>query len=82
MKDFRAICSFCHLRTAYVRQSFDQGSQIDCVFLDVSKVFYKVSHEQLILKHGNLNLEPKVLTHIKEFLTKCLQFVRVNGNNH
>lgn len=54
---------------------------MDCVFLDFSKAFHKVSHKQHIFKLGNLNLEPKVLIWIKAFFTNRLQFVRVNGSN-
>ncbi|EEC05525.1 intron-specific reverse transcriptase, putative, partial [Ixodes scapularis] len=59
----------------------DHGSQVDCIFLDFSKAFDKVSHQLLLFKLSKLNLDPQILTWIECFLTNRSQFVHVNNSN-
>lgn len=57
----------------------DRRSNIDCIFLDLSKAFDKVSHKLLLLKLSKLNIDSSVLSWIHCFLTNRQQLVTVNG---
>lgn len=57
----------------------DKGSQIDCLFLDFSKAFDKVSHQLLLHKLGALKIDPAVLTWIHSFLCGRSQYVTINN---
>lgn len=57
----------------------DHGSQADCIYLDFSKAFDKVSHELLFLKLRNLNIDPNVLAWLICFLSNRSQFVTANN---
>lgn len=59
----------------------DRGSLADCIFLDFSKAFDKVSHELLFLKLTKLNLDINVLAWLRSFLTNRSQFVTANNIN-
>lgn len=61
--------------------ALDRSSAVDCVFLDFSKAFDKVSHRLLLHKLTVLNIEPHILAWIESFLTNRSQFVHVNGCN-
>lgn len=56
----------------------DRGAVVDCIFLDFSKAFDKVSHKLLLLKLSKLNLDTSVLAWLRCFLTNRFQFVTVN----
>lgn len=71
------LVSFTH----DLHRFLDCGSQTDCIFLDFSKAFDKVSHSLLIHKLRALNIDPHVLDWIVAFLTNRSQFVSVNNNN-
>ncbi|XP_049267080.1 uncharacterized protein LOC125756402 [Rhipicephalus sanguineus] len=47
----------------------------DCIYLDFAKAFDTVSHELLIFKLNQLNIDPNVLAWIKEFLSNRSQYV-------
>lgn len=57
----------------------DQGTPIDCIFLDFAKAFDKVNHNLLILKLWRLNLDDNVLVWPIAFLSNRSQFVTVNN---
>lgn len=61
--------------------ALDRGSQVDCIFLDFSKAFDKVSHKLLFLKLDRLNMDANVLAWIKCFLNNRSQFVQANGTD-
>lgn len=61
--------------------ALDQGSQVDCIFLDFSKAFDKVCHTLLLFKLNELNLNPALFSWIEAFLTNRSQYVNANGNN-
>lgn len=71
------LLSFTHELHSFL----DNGSSTDCVFLDFSKAFDKVSHKLLIHKLRTLNIDPYVLDWIIAFLSHRVQFVNVNNNN-
>lgn len=51
----------------------------DCIYLDFAKAFDSVSHELLIFKLNQLNIDPNVLAWIKEFLSNRSQYVTANN---
>lgn len=57
----------------------DNGTPIDCIFLDFSKAFDKVPHDLLILKLRSLNIDDNVLAWVIAFLSNRSQFVTVNN---
>lgn len=59
----------------------DRSSCVDCIFLDFSKAFDKVSHKLLLYKLQQLNIDSSLLMWIECFLTHRSQFVSANGHN-
>ena len=59
--------------------SLDEGYEVRGVFLDMSKVFYKVWHEGLIFKLEQNGIPGKLLRLIKDFLCNRKQRVVLNG---
>ena len=51
----------------------------DCIYLDFAKAFDSVSHELLIFKLNQLNIDPNVLAWIKQFLSNRSQYVTANN---
>lgn len=51
----------------------------DCIFLDFSKAFDKVSHKLLLYKLSKVNLDPKLFAWIEYFLCNRFQFVTANN---
>lgn len=64
-----------------ITSSLDTGSQVDAVFLDFAKAFDRVPHHRLFLKLSQLNLDPLVLSWIRNFLSCRTQFVSANGTS-
>ena len=60
-------------------QSFGEGYEVRCVFLDISKAFDKVWHEALILKLKENSILGKLLNLIKDFLKNRKQKIVLNG---
>lgn len=58
--------------------ALDDGHFIDCIFFYFSKAFDLVSHHLLYQKLRNLNIDPRILAWIKNFLTDRSQFVTAN----
>ena len=65
--------------TSDFHSAFDQGSQVDCIFLDFAKAFDKVSHRLLLLKLSKLNIDSNVFNWLVSFLTNRSQFVTCNN---
>lgn len=59
----------------------DRGSEVDCIYLDFSKAFDKVSHSLLLHKLSKLNIDQNVLRWIECFLSNRFQYVHANGIN-
>lgn len=59
----------------------DRSSKADCIFLDFSKAFDKVSHRLLLHKLSKLNIDANILSWIHAFLTNRSQFVFVNDTS-
>ena len=62
-------------------KSLDKGRQIDCILLDFSKAFDKVSHARLLLKLKHYGVRGKTLNWIKAFLENRTQEVVVKGES-
>jgi len=58
-------------------KSLDEGTAIDCIYLDYRKAFDSVPHERLLHKLNNLGIRDKLLLWIRSFLTGRRQRVRV-----
>lgn len=71
------LLSFTHK----LHQILDHSSLADCIFLDFSKAFDKVSHKLLLHKLSILNLDHNVLKWIESFLVNRSQFVTANDHN-
>ena len=64
-----------------ISKSLDRGRQIDCILLDFSKAFDKVSHAHLLLKLEHYGVQGKALNWIRAFLENRTQEVVVKGEN-
>lgn len=64
-----------------LHSSVNAGVQTDSIFLDFSKAFDRVPHQRLLNKLTQLNIHPVVLSWIKEFLSRRVQFTSVNNAN-
>lgn len=71
------LVSFMH----DIHSVLDNGSEVDCIFLDFCKAFDKVPHSLLLYKLSKLNIDSNILKWIECFLTNRSQFVYVNGFN-
>ena len=60
-------------------QCLERGNDIGAVFLDFKKAFDSVPHIPLITKLQQLNLEPSIVSWVKNYLTDRTQCVIVNG---
>ena len=60
-------------------KSLDTGRQIDCILLDFSKAFDKVSHSRLLLKLDHYGVQGQNLRWIEAFLKDRTQEVVVKG---
>ena len=67
--------------THNIYKSFDDGCQVRGVFLDISKVFDKVWHDDLILKLQENGTSGNLLKFLKHFLTSRKQRVVLNGQS-
>ena len=65
--------------THKIYQSFDVGYEVRGVFLDISKAFDKVWHEDLIFKLKQNGISVKLFNLIKDFLKNRKQRVVLNG---
>jgi len=57
----------------------DEGTAVDCIYLDYKKAFDSVPHERLLLKLQNLGIRGNVLQWMRSFLTGRQQRVRVEN---
>ena len=65
-----------------IHKSFDQRKSLEvrAVFLDISKVFDKVSHDGLIFKLKQNGISGSILKHLKNYLLNRKQRVVLNGS--
>ena len=64
-----------------IYQSFDNGFEVRSVFLDISKAFNKVWHEDLIYKLKQNVVAGNLLNTLAKFLKDRKQRVALNGQN-
>ena len=64
-----------------IGSAVDKGHSVHAVVLDFAKAFDKVSHELLILKLSDLNIEPLLLRWVANFLSNRTQAVVVSGES-
>ena len=64
-----------------IYQSLDQGYEVRCVFVDISKVFGKVWHKSLIYKLEKNGIDEPVLEILTDFLKSRKQRVVLNGQH-
>ena len=57
----------------------DENYHTDVVYLDFCKAFDKVPHDKLITKLKMINIHPRIISWIKEFLSSRTFMVRVNS---
>ena len=62
-----------------IMQHFQDGHEVDVIYLDYAKAFDKVDHEILIAKLKRMGIKGKLLEWIKAFLKDRCQVVMVNG---
>ena len=55
--------------------------ETQAVFLDISKAFYKVWHEDLIFRLKSYGISGHLLTLIESYLSECMQRVILNGKS-
>ena len=60
-------------------QQLKQGRDIAAVFFDFKKAFNSVPHIPLISKLQQLNLDPNIISWVKNYLSDRTQCVIVNG---
>ena len=65
--------------THEIYKSFDEGFEVCGVFLDISKAFDRVWHEDLIFKPQGNGITGKLLPGLKDFLKSRKQRVVLNG---
>ena len=60
-------------------KTLDDGKQTDCILLDFSKAFDKVSHSRLLLKLAHYGVQGQTLRWVEAFLRNRTQEVVVRG---
>ena len=63
----------------YIRAILDRACQVDCVYLDMSKAFYKVRHDLLMEKLRDAGFGGNLLTQFHTYLCGRRQCVTVLG---
>ena len=67
--------------THEIYKSFDEGSEVRRVFLDISKAFDWVWHDGLIFKLRENGISDKLLLLLKDFLKSRKEQVVLNGQH-
>ena len=67
--------------THEIYKSFDEWFQVRGVFLDISKAFDKVCHEELLLKLNQNGISGNLLKLLRNFLSSQKQRVVLNGQH-
>ena len=62
-------------------KNMQMGKKTDLILLDLSKAFFKVAHEKLLLKLHNYGIRRDTLKWIKDFLDNRKQAFVINGIN-
>ena len=65
--------------THEIYKSFDESFEVREVFLDISKAFDRVWHDDLIFKPQENEISGKLLLRLKDFLKSRKQRVVLNG---
>ena len=65
--------------THEIHKYFDNGLEVRCVFLDISKAFYKVWHDGIIFKLEQNSISGDLLYFLIDFLSGRKQRVVFNG---
>ena len=67
----------------FITSSLDQddGSQVDVVFLDFTKAYYRVSHDRILQKLCNFGISETLLNWSKFYLTNREQRVVIDGKS-
>ena len=65
--------------THEIYKSFDDGLEVSCVFLDISRAFDKVWHEGVIFKLKQNDISGGLLNILTDFLSNRKQRVVLNG---
>ena len=65
--------------TNTVLHNIDKGKLTGLAFLDLSKAFYTLDHELLLMKLSDFGLNKSSVTWFKAYLTKRTQSVNING---
>ena len=60
-------------------EAMEQGSDIDCIYLDFSKAFDSVPHQRLLMKLRKFGISEKILSWTRAFLLGREQLVTVNS---
>jgi hypothetical protein len=66
--------------TSYVLNCMENGAQVDAIYTDFSKAFYKVSHRLLLRKLAKLGFSRNFLAWIRSYLIGREQFVKASGS--
>lgn len=64
----------------YLLSSFEDSSQVDCVYLDLSKAFDRVNHKLLIAKLAGYGVGGPLLSWIDSYLRNRTLIVKCNGS--
>ena len=59
--------------------ALDTGKEVAAVFFDYKKAFDSVPHQPLTMKLEGIDLNPVILTWVKDYLANRSQYVVVNG---
>lgn len=62
-------------------KALDDGSQVDVVFLDFAKAYYRVSHDRILQKLCNFGISETLLNWSKFYLTNREQRVVIDGKS-
>jgi hypothetical protein len=68
--------------THNIYESLDTGKDMCVIFLDVSKAFDKIWHEELIFKLGKYGITGTLISLLEHYLTDRSQSVVLNGTQY
>ena len=63
-----------------ITEAIDSGKEVDVIYLDFCKGFYKVPHKRLLTKMQKYGIKGNILNCVKAFLSERQQRVIVNGS--
>lgn len=65
--------------TYYINEALQSSTQVDAIYTDFSKAFYKVDHFLLFTKLMNLQLPPNLVKTLISYLTNHQSYVQYSG---